>query len=195
MFERFDPDAHEVLVRAQAEAHRLHHGWLGCEHLLLALTTDRTQVRDTLNANGVRHSSVDRAIERLVGRGVTDADALASIGIDLGEVRARVDEVFGPGALDGAVVTKRRWRLSRRSKQCGAPWSARLVPAGQLPFTPRAKRCLQIAADTAAPGLVEVGDLAIAVTGQTDTMASEILRHLDVDAPGLRAQLERDARS
>jgi ATP-dependent Clp protease ATP-binding subunit ClpA len=193
MFERFDPDAREVLVRAQAEAHRLHHGWLGCEHLLLALTTDRAQARYTLNAYGVTHSSVDRAIERLVGRGVTDADALASIGIDLSAVRARIDEVFGPGALD-RVITKRRWRRPRRSKRCGAPRSPRLLLAGQLPFTPRSKRCLQNAADTATAGLVEVGHLAIAVTSQTDTMASQILQHLDVDLAELRAQLERDAR-
>jgi ATP-dependent Clp protease ATP-binding subunit ClpA len=195
MFERFDPDAREVLVRAQAEAHRLHHGWVGCEHLLLALTTDRGQARRTLNSYGVTHSSVDRAIDTLVRRGVTDADALASIGIDLGEVRARVDEVFGPGALDGVVVTKRRWRLSRRSKRCGATRSARLVSAGQLPFTPRSKRCLEIAADTAAPDLVEVGHLAIAVMSRTDTLADEISQQLDVDVAKLRAQLERDARS
>ena len=96
MFERFDPDAREVLVRAQAEALRLHHGWLGCEHLLLALTTDRAEARHTLNAHGVTHSSVDRAIERLVGRGVTDADALASIGIGLGEVRVASTRFSGP---------------------------------------------------------------------------------------------------
>src|SRR5438034_6544076 len=107
MFDRFDPGAREVLVRAQNEAHRLHHGWLGCEHLLLALTTDHAEARRTLAGHGVTHASVDDAIARLVGRGVTDADALASIGIDLGEVRARVDEAFGPGALDGVVVTKR----------------------------------------------------------------------------------------
>ena len=195
MLERFDSDAREVLVRAQAEAHRLHHGWLGCEHLLLALTNDGAQARRTLNAYGVTHTSVDRAIERLVGHGVTDADALASIGIDLGEVRARVDEVFGPGALDGVVITKRRWRLPRRSKRCGAPLSTRLLPAGQLPFTPRSKRCLQFASDTAAPGLVTVAHLAIAVTDESDSMASQILEYLDVDLAELRTQLEGDARS
>lgn len=194
MFERFDPAAREVLVRAQAEAHRLHHGWLGCEHLLLALTTDRAQARHTLNAYGVAHASVDRAIERLVGRGVTDTDALASIGIDLGAVRARVDEVFGPGALESVVITKRRWRLPRRSKRCGAPLSTQRLP-GQLPFTPRSKRCLQLAADMTEAGLVKVEHLAIAVTTQTDTVASEILHQLDVDVGALRAQLERDARS
>ena len=195
MFERFDADAREVLVRAQTEARRLHHSWLGCEHLLLALTTDRAQARHTLDAYGVTHTSVDRAIERLVGRGVTDADALASIGIDLGEVRARVDEVFGPGALDGVVITKRRWRLPRLSKRCGTPRSTRLVPAGQLPFTPRSKRCLQLAADTAAPGLVTAVHLAIAVTTESVSMASRILEYLDVDLGALRTQLEGDAGS
>ena len=195
MFERFDPDAREVLVRAQTEAHRLHHSWLGCEHLLLALTTDGAPARHTLDAFGVTHASVDRAIERLVGRGVTDADALASIGIDLGEVRARVDEVFGPGALDGVVITKRRWRLPRRSKRCRAPRSNRLVPAGRLPFTPRSKRCLERASVTAAPGLVSVAQLAIAVTAPSDSVASQILDSLDVDLASLRTQLEGHART
>ena len=194
MFERFDPDAREVLVRAQAEAHRLHHGWLGCEHLLLALTTDRAEARHTLNAYGVTHASVDRAIDRLVGRGVTDADALASIGIDLGEVRARADEAFGAGALDSVVITKRRWRLPRRSTICGAARATRLLPAGKLPFTPRSKRCLQIAADLAEPDLVRVGHLAIALTSRTDTMAGEIIKHLDVDLPDLQVELERGTR-
>jgi hypothetical protein len=31
---------------------------------------------------------------------ILDADALASIGIDLDEVRRRVEELFGPGALE-----------------------------------------------------------------------------------------------
>jgi hypothetical protein len=142
----------------------------------------------------VTHSSVDRAVERLIGRGVTDADALASIGIDLGEVRARVDEAFGPGALESVVITKRRWRLRRRSKQCGARRSTRLLPAGELPFTPRSKRCLQIAADLAEPDLVRVGHLAIALTSRTDTLAGEILQHLDVDLPDLQVGLESDTR-
>jgi len=192
VFDRFDPGAREVLLRAQSEAHRLHHGWLGCEHLLLALTADHAEVRRTLGAYGVTHASVDNAIGRLVGRGVTDADALASIGIDLGEVRARVDDAFGPGALDGVVVTKRPWRLARRSRRCGSPGSRRLAPPGQLPFTPRSKRCLQIAADAAAPGLVHVAHLAIAVASRTDTVAGEILELLGIDISKLRAQLEHD---
>src|SRR5262249_22840919 len=154
--------------------HRLRHGWLGCEHLLLALTMDRNRASDTLTAHSVTHTSVDRVIRNLVGLGVSDTDALASIGIDLGEVRARVDEAFGPGALDGVVITKKRWRSLRRSKRCGASPFTRLGPAGQLAFTPRAKRCLQIAADTAAPDLVKVVHVAIAVTSRADTLAGEI---------------------
>jgi len=37
-----------------------------------------------------------------------DAEALASIGIDLDEVRRRVEEAFGPGALE-RTRTGRRW--------------------------------------------------------------------------------------
>ena len=36
MFERFTEDARHVVVQAQADARRLEHGFIGCEHLLLA---------------------------------------------------------------------------------------------------------------------------------------------------------------
>jgi len=37
-----------------------------------------------------------------------DTEALAAIGIDFDEVRRRVEEVFGPGALDRTRATRRR---------------------------------------------------------------------------------------
>jgi hypothetical protein len=37
-----------------------------------------------------------------------DAEALAAIGIDLDEVRRRVEETFGPGALERTRAARRR---------------------------------------------------------------------------------------
>jgi len=37
-----------------------------------------------------------------------DAEALATIGIDLDEVRRRVEEAFGPGALERTQAARRR---------------------------------------------------------------------------------------
>ena len=59
-----------------------------------------------------------------------DAEALATIGIDLDEVRRQVEGAFGPGALERAR------------------WPRRCRPQGRrhaTPFTPRAKKCLELA--------------------------------------------------
>ena len=41
MFERFTDTARHVVVQAQDDARRLGHGYIGCEHLLLAAAADR----------------------------------------------------------------------------------------------------------------------------------------------------------
>ena len=46
--------------------------------------------------------------------GPLDPGALASIGIDLDEIRRRVEESFGPGALERTAA----WREMRRLKMC-----------------------------------------------------------------------------
>jgi len=49
----------------------------------------------------LRHRSLRAETARDGGpERVLDAEALASIGIDLDEVRRRVEEAFGPGALE-----------------------------------------------------------------------------------------------
>ena len=39
MFERFTDGARQVVVQAQSQARQLGHGFIGCEHLLLALVS------------------------------------------------------------------------------------------------------------------------------------------------------------
>lgn len=61
------------------------------------------------------------------------------LGIDFDVVRARVEAVFGPGALDSPRVPpapgkRRRWR-SRTCQPAGN---------GSIPFTPRAKKVLEL---------------------------------------------------
>jgi ATP-dependent Clp protease ATP-binding subunit ClpA len=65
-----------------------------------------------------------------------DAEALRAIGIDVDEVRRRVEEAFGPGALDQGG---RGRRLRRRSGPIPGPLG------GRIPFTPRSKKALELA--------------------------------------------------
>jgi hypothetical protein len=138
MLERFTGDARGVVTGAQEGALRLGHDWIGCEHLLLALTATVGEVGTILRDQGITPDRVRRETVRLAGAGrgaslsdVLDRDALASIGIDLDAVRGKVEAAFGPGAFTAAPARRprgRHWvrRRVRRARQ--ARWAA--APAG-----------------------------------------------------------------
>jgi hypothetical protein len=94
-FDKFTERARKVLRLAQEEAQRLRHNYIGTEHLLLGLVRER---------------------EGIAGR------VLSGQGVDLDEVRARVEHIIGRG---DHVVT------------------------GEVGFTPRAKKVVQLAVDEA----------------------------------------------
>lgn len=110
MFERFTRSARQTVIGAQEEARRLRSPQIGSEHLLLALTLahDSDPARATLAEFGLTHASVEAHLRRIAGSAELDADALSSVGIDLEEVRRRVEAEFGAGALDAPAPTKRR---------------------------------------------------------------------------------------
>lgn len=130
MFERFTPAARRAVVDAQVEARQLGHRIVGTEHLLLGLLADTDGLAArALHRFGVRPASVRAWIAQIVGQtpgARLDADALASIGIDLDAVRTRVEDAFGPGALDHP-------RRCRRGAQ-----------RGYMPVSPRAKKVLEL---------------------------------------------------
>lgn len=125
MFERFTSEARQTVTSAQAEARRLHHAHIGTEHLLLALLAQDTPSSAVLSRHGLTHASAMESVLGYLGDSDLDADALTSLGIDLAAVRERVEAAFGPGALDA----------------CGAQ---RRDAPGHVPFTPRAKKVLEL---------------------------------------------------
>src|SRR5438876_2285909 len=88
MFERFTDTARHVVVQAQADARRLGHNYIGCEHLLLAAAAAAEPASAVLRDQGVTPERVEAEILRTVGPGQTadplgglDRQALAFIGI------------------------------------------------------------------------------------------------------------------
>lgn len=67
-FERFSAEAKAVIVAAQEEARGLRHNYLGVEHLLLALSMDRT-VGPLLSAAGAGRDAMLARVRREVGEG------------------------------------------------------------------------------------------------------------------------------
>jgi ATP-dependent Clp protease ATP-binding subunit ClpA len=132
MFERFTNAARDVVVRAQAETRALGHARIGGEHLLLALSKGESESAMLLRDLGATPHRVRAAVAGLVGgsavdEGQPDPAALESIGIDLDAVRRRIEEAFGPGALDRTRVG--RARDERRGRH--------------LPFSREAKATLE----------------------------------------------------
>jgi len=128
MFERFTDDARQAVALAQEEAVALRHGWIGTEHMLLGVLRSGGDGARLLAGFGVDSAGVRDDVVRMIGRGDEgiDPEALATLGIDLDEVRERVERAFGPGAL-----------IRRRPCRRGGH-------APHVPFTPRAKKALEL---------------------------------------------------
>lgn len=67
-FERFDEGAKKILVRAQSEAERSRHSYIGTEHVLLALIGSGTGAARVLERLGVEEPGVRATIRNVLGR-------------------------------------------------------------------------------------------------------------------------------
>jgi ATP-dependent Clp protease ATP-binding subunit ClpA len=106
IFVTYRKDAHQILEVARREARGLNHNYIGTEHLLLTLTVEDFGIATRALADcGVTEKALKKQVVQELASASdelteTDAAALASVGIDLSEVRRRVEEAFGPTALD-----------------------------------------------------------------------------------------------
>ena len=131
MFERFTREARAVVAHAEEQGAALDAPAIGCEHLLLGVAAGEGAGARVLASLGLDHGALRAELERTGG--ALDADALAAVGIDLDQVRRRVEASFGPGALSG----RRR---------------------GATRFTPKAKKALELGLREA----LALGDRSIA---------------------------------
>jgi ATP-dependent Clp protease ATP-binding subunit ClpA len=213
MFERFTGDARTAVVQAQAHARRLGHRYIGCEHLLLAAASTGEPAAAALREHGVTPQTVETEIVRLVGLGqaaslfsAADREALASIGIDLEAVRARIEAAFGADAFTRAAPDACRgnrpaWpkspmaRLRRRRRShaaAGQYASAGAYPTGHLPFTPRAKKSLEHSlreAKARHDNYIGVEHLTLALVAMNDGAVPPILSALGASPAALRTAI------
>jgi hypothetical protein len=131
MFERFTDKARRVVVLAGAKATERGEQ-VRPVYMLHALTAADGIAARALAGLGVDSASVERSLDRIeplagplaASPSSEDAEALAAIGIDLDEIRRRVEESFGPdavarvpGAPKGPPARPGRMSLTRESKQ------------------------------------------------------------------------------
>jgi ATP-dependent Clp protease ATP-binding subunit ClpA len=109
MFERFEPAARQACFDARAEAGRAGQDKVGAEHVLLGLLAEPGPAADALTAAGLELADLRARLPRGdhdASAGL-DADALATLGIDLDAVRRATDAAFGRGSLDRAPAAGR----------------------------------------------------------------------------------------
>lgn len=166
MFERFTGPARRVVVLAQEDARERRADRIGSEHLLLGICrAPDTRGAALLAARGITQEVVAADLREAGAPDLPDREALASVGIDLDEVRDRVEEAFGPGALDSTRAAGRR--RERR-------W-------GHIPFDRGAKKVLELALREA----VRRGDRAI---GSEHVLLGMLHRETGRAAPLLHAR-------
>jgi ATP-dependent Clp protease ATP-binding subunit ClpA len=218
MLERFTDSARHVVVQAQDNARRLGHNYIGSEHLLMGAATADDPAGAVLRDHGVTPERIEAALLSTTGplRGL-DEEALASIGIDLDAVRARIEASFGPDALTRelpadshsrrpawgkgplAELTRRRRRrhASRVAPQPAGPVGNTPVrpgppPRDHIPFTPRAKKTLEVAlreADVLHDASIGGQHITLALLILREGTVTRILAALGVQPASVRADI------
>jgi ATP-dependent Clp protease ATP-binding subunit ClpA len=176
MFERFTDDARQTVVHAQEEARKLHHGWIGTEHLLLGLLDlHGSATAGVLVAHGLTSESVLQDVVAYVGNDDLDAAALTTLGIDLAAVRSSAEAAFGPGALRPIGSTK-----------------PNRAPSGHIPFTGRAKKVLELSLREAlalkAKSIAD-GHIALGLLREGEGLAMKVIHDRGIDTDELRREI------
>lgn len=174
MFERFTRPARLVVGEAVEIAQAMGHQRFGSDHMLLALAGQPGQVTSQALAEaGVR---ADRVREAMLARhgtdGIDDEEALRTLGIDLSAVRAKVEETFGEGALDG----------HRRGRR-GSP---RLTSEGKKTLELALREAVRLKDHYIGAEHLLLGILRAGGPGH------DVLRTLGVDVAALRRRVETD---
>jgi len=139
-FDKFTERARRVLMLAQEEALRFGHNYMGTEHLLLGLVGE--------------------------GEGVA-ARALANLGVELNDIRPRVEWILGRG--DRAV-------------------------AGEIGLTPRAKKIIELSVDEArrlGHHYIGTEHLLLGMIREGEGIAAGVLEGLGVSLDKVRTEVVR----
>ena len=175
MFERFAKDARAAVVGAQEVARDTGSRSIDTRHLLLVLAEQPGSAHRALRAVGADLEALATTVRADLWAGALDGDALAGLGIDLDAVRRRADAVFGPDSLERAGRT----------------------PAGHIPFTPDAKKALELALREAIrlkQKRIHTGHLMLGIL-RADSAGQALLQQAQVDTDALRTALEEQTRA
>ena len=180
-----------LLTAARAEAELARHGYIGLEHLLLALT--QPEARSTARLLAEHDITTQRARDAVwlvVGSGRGDgprfdpATLLATLGIDLDQIRRHVEMQFGPDAIHKLYATDVGWNRRSRGPLC------------DLGLSPQLKRAIDHALghcwDAAPPQMHE--HLLLSALGSDSSAVAAVFAELGVSVSPLRGAVTAQLR-
>ena len=179
-----------ILAAARAEAGLARHGYVGMEHLLIGLTRSEAETARLLARYGITTERTRDAVRLVVGSGRGDgprfdlATLLATLGIDLDQIRRHVEAQFGPNAMHNLYASPVGWNLRPRGPLC------------DLGLSPQLKRVIDNALghrwDNAPPQLSE--RLLLHALDSDSHALSAVFDELDAPVGPLRAAVTRRLR-
>jgi ATP-dependent Clp protease ATP-binding subunit ClpA len=170
------------LGAAAAVSRRFNHEYIGTEHVLLAIAENGGPPARVLGKRGLSAAEIQTELVNVIGLGqppaqTLDRDALATLGIDLNEVRSTVEQEFGPGALERAARSPQGENALLDPYRCIAP---------------RLKQAFEIAAREARGCPFSPSEVLIGLASVEDCVAARILHAHGITLDELRAALSDD---
>jgi ATP-dependent Clp protease ATP-binding subunit ClpA len=175
MFERFTKEARAAVVGAQEVARETSSRSIDTRHLLVVLAESPGPTCRALRESGIDVETFAAKARADLRAGGLDGDALAGLGIDLDAIRRQADAVFGPNALERAGRT----------------------PRGHIPFTPDAKKALELALREAIrlrQKSIRTGHILLGIL-RGESPGRALLLQAGVDLDALRTALEDRTRA
>jgi ATP-dependent Clp protease ATP-binding subunit ClpA len=162
--------AEPYLAAGAEQARRLGHNYVGTEHILSMLIHDpESEATRALARLGVSAGALEAALACWLVEAAPpakiDPQALAELGIDFDAVRERLEQTFGPGALE------------RSHSSC-------------LGICPRLKLALAYALDHAAGGPLGDEHVLLGMLTVPDSVAAPVLGEFGVTLETARAVLD-----
>ncbi|MGH3109448.1 MAG: Clp protease N-terminal domain-containing protein, partial [Gaiellaceae bacterium] len=215
MFERFTERARQVVVLAQDEARALKHNYIGTEHILLGLLREEEGLAArVLESLDITVEEVRAQVARIVGQGdeVTTGQipftprAKKVLELALREALSLGHNYIGTEHILLGLLREEEGLAARvleslditveevRAQVARIVGQGDEVTTGQIPFTPRAKKVLELALREALSlghNYIGTEHILLGLVRENEGVAARILLDFDADAEKIRNEIIR----
>jgi ATP-dependent Clp protease ATP-binding subunit ClpC len=215
LFERFTERARQVVVLAQDEARALKHNYIGTEHILLGLLREEEGLAArVLESLDITVEEVRAQVARIVGQGdeVTTGQipftprAKKVLELALREALSLGHNYIGTEHILLGLLREEEGLAARvleslditveevRAQVARIVGQGDEVTTGQIPFTPRAKKVLELALREALSlghNYIGTEHILLGLVRENEGVAARILLDFDADAEKIRNEIIR----